>query len=198
MNTAKLNPLVDISEVEFSSSIELALPMFMFMILVTAMATLNPQKIRKSFGNNILNIILKNPTTFMKLVSESGYATETVEKYLKNYIKNNQICQKKGKFRILYSPSLKPSQLEFYELMLNPTIKAVVLILLKSKPLSQIELTAITDKSNPSISRNLKLLMEKKIIKRNYHAPFSTYYIINKFNIMSILNETNPLLANNF
>tara|TARA_B110000881_G_scaffold184838_1_gene172777 strand:+ start:67 stop:717 length:651 start_codon:yes stop_codon:yes gene_type:complete len=198
MNTAKLNPLIDISEVEFSSSIELALPMFMFMILVTAMTTLNPQKIRKQHGANILNIILKNPITFMKLVSESGCATETVEKYVKNHIQNNHICQKKGKFRILYSPDLKLSQLEFYELMLNPTIKAVVLVLLKSKALSQIELAAITDKSNPSISRGLKLLMEKKIIKRNYHAPYSTYYITNKPNILSILNETDPLLANNF
>ena len=198
MNTAKLNPLIDISEVEFSSSIELALPMFMFMILVTAMTTLNPQKIRKQHGANILNIILKNPITFMKLVSESGCATETVEKYVKNHIQSNHICQKKGKFRILYSPDLKLSQLEFYELMLNPTINTIVLVLLKSKSLSQIELSAITDKSNPSISRNLKLLMDKKIIKRNYNAPFSTYHIPDKSNIKSILNETNPLLANNF
>ena len=198
MNSAKLNPLIDISELEFSSSIEFTFPFFMFMILVTAMTTLNPQKIRKSRGDNILNIILKNPTTFMKLVSESGCAAETVEKYVKNHIKNNKIYQKKGKFRILYSPSLKLSQLEFYELMLNPTIKAIVLVLLKSKSLSQIELSAITDKSNPSISRNLKLLMDKKIIKRNYHAPFSTYHIPDKSNIKSILNETNPLLANNF
>ena len=198
MNSAKLNPLIDISELEFSSSIEFTFPFFMFMILVTAMTTLNPQKIRKTREANILNIILKNPITFMKLVSESGCATETVEKYVKNHIQSNHICQKKGKFRILYSPSLKLSQLEFYELMLNPTIKAIVLVLLKSKSLSQIELSAITDKSNPSISRNLKLLMDKKIIKRNYHAPFSTYHIPDKSNIKSILNETNPLLANNF
>ncbi len=62
--------------------------------------------------------------------------------------------------------------------MLNFTIKSVVLILLKSKPLSQIELVAITEKSNPSISRALRNLLDKKLIKRNYHAPFSTYEII--------------------
>ena len=198
MNSAKLNPLIDLTEVEFSSSVELALPMFMFMILVTAMTTLTPQKIRKSCGQNILKIILKNPTTFMKLVTESGCAAETVEKYVKNHIQNNAICQKKGKYRIFYSPFLKLPQVEFYELMLNPTIKVVVLVLLKSKSLSQIELVAITDKSNPSISRSLKILMNKKIIKRNYHAPFSTYYIVNKSKIITILNKTNPLLANNF
>jgi len=198
MNIAKVNPLVDFSEVEFSSSIEFTYPIFIFMILVAAMTSVNPQKIKKSCGDNVLSIVLSKPITFMKLVSESGCATETVEKYVKDHLNNNQICQKKGKFRILYSPSLKFNQLEFYELMLNPTIKAMVLILLKSKPLSQIELVAITDKSNPSVSRGLKLLMDKKIIRRNYHAPFSTYYIINKSKIISILTETNPTIANNF
>ena len=198
VNSAKLNPLIDLTELEFSSSIEFTYPLFMFMILVTAMTTVNTQKIKKTCRSNVLNIVLSKPITFMKLVSESGCATETVEKYVRDHLSSNRICQKKGKFRILYSPLLKFSHLEFYELMLNPTIKALVLVLLKSKPLSQIELVAITDKSNPSVSRGLKLLIAKKIIKRNYHAPFSTYYIPNKSNILSIFTQTNPLLANNF
>ena len=198
MFTIKLNPLIDLSEVELSSSIEFTYPIFMFLILVSAMMSVNPQKIKKSCGDSILNIVLNKPITFMKLVSESGCATETVEKYVKDHLNTNQIRQKKGKFRILYSPVLTSSHLEFYELMLNPTIKAMVLVLLKSKPLSQIELVAITDKSNPSVSRGLKLLMDKKIIKRNYHAPFSTYYIPNKSHIISIFTQTNPVLANNF
>lgn len=198
MNTAKLNPLIDLSEVELSSSIEFTYPIFMFMILVAAMTSVNPQKIKKSCRDNVLSIVLSKPITFMKLVSESGCATETVEKYVTDHLSSNKICQKKGKFRILYSPSMKLHQLEFYELMLNPTIRAMVLVMLKSNPLSQIELVAITDKSNPSVSRGLKLLMDKKIIKRNYHAPFSTYYIPNKANIISIFEQTNPILANNF
>ena len=198
MNTANLNPIIDLSEIEFSSTIEFTYPLFMFLILMTAMITINPKKIKKSCGSNVLNIVLNKPITFMKLVSESGCATETVEKYVKSHLISNNICQKKGKFRILYSPVLTSSHLEFYELMLNPTIKAIVLVLLKSKSLSQIELVAITDKSNPSVSRGLKLLMDKKIIKRNYHAPFSTYYIPNKSNILSIFTQTNPVLANNF
>ena len=198
MNTVKLNPLIELSEAELSSTIEFTYPIFMFMILVAAMTSVNSQKIKKSCGTDVLNIVLSKPITFMKLVSESGCATETVEKYVKNHLTTNKIRQKKGKFRILYSPVLTSSHLEFYELMLNPTIKAMVLVLLKSKPLSQIELVAITDKSNPSVSRGLKLLMDKKIIKRNYHAPFSTYYIPNKSNILSIFEQTNPVLANNF
>ena len=198
MYAAKSTHLIEISEAEMAVSIELTAPLFMLMILVSTMTTANTQKIRGVFVDDILGIVLSRPITFMKLVSESGCAAETVEKYVKTHINNNLIYQKKGKFRILYSPDLKISQLEFYELMLNPTMKAIVLILLKSKSLSQVELVAMTDKSNPSISRGLKLLLDKKILKRNYHAPFSTYYIPNKKYIASILAETNPILANNF
>tara|TARA_B110000467_G_scaffold46834_1_gene42818 strand:- start:1139 stop:1597 length:459 start_codon:yes stop_codon:yes gene_type:complete len=134
----------------------------------------------------------------MKLVSESGCATETVEKYLTIHLDENKIYQKKGKFRILYSPQLQSFELDFYELMLNPTIKSVLLVLLKSKPLSQIELVAITDKSNPSVSRALKTLFDKKIIRRNYHAPYSTYEVINKSKLYGILEKTIPIIANNF
>jgi len=88
-------------------------------------------------------------------------ATETVEKYLSIYIEKNSIKQKKSKFRILYSPELKEEVIEFYELLLNPTTKAILLVLLKSNlALSQIELVATIEKSNPSISRGLKVLLE--------------------------------------
>ena len=153
---------------------------------------------RKSCKDTILKTILTKPTTFMKLVSESGCATETVEKYIAIHLYENKIYEKKGKFRILYSPELEPLELEFYQLMLNPTIKATLLVLLKSKPLSQIELVAITDKSNPSISRALKTLFDRKIIRRNYHAPYSTYEIINKSKLYSLLETTVPNIANNF
>ena len=60
---------------------------------------------RKSCKETILNTILEKPTTFMKLVLESGCATETVEKYVTIHLDENKIYQKKGKFRILYSPN---------------------------------------------------------------------------------------------
>ena len=149
-------------------------------------------------SDKILDVILSKPTTFMKLVTESNCATETVEKYVLMHLNENKIQQKKGKFRILFSPEIKKSELDFYQLMLNPTIKAVLLILLKSKPISQLELVSITDKSSPSVSRALKTLLDKKFIQRNYHAPYSTYEIISKSNIISLLETTNPTIANNF
>jgi predicted transcriptional regulator len=153
---------------------------------------------KKSCKETILKTILRKPTTFMKLVYESQCATETVEKYITIHLDENTINEKKGKFRILYSSNITSMELDFYELMLNPSIKAVILVLLKSKPLSQIELVAITDKSNPSISRTLKLLFDRKLIRRNYHAPYSTYEIANKPRIYSMLKKTIPNIANNF
>ena len=153
---------------------------------------------RKSCKDTILKTILSKPTTFMKLVTESGCATETVEKYVNIHLDDQKIYQKKGKFRILYSPKLGSLELEFYQLMLNPTIKAVLVILLKSKPLSQIELVAITDKSNPSVSRALRALFDRKIIRRNYNAPYSTYEIIDKSKLYSLLEITLPTITDNF
>ena len=147
----------------------------------------------------VLNRVLEKPTTFMKLVSECQCATETVEKYLLVYIEKNSIKQKKGKFRVLYSPELDEEIVEFYELLLNPTAKAILLVLLKSNlALSQIELVATIEKSTPSISRGLKLLLKKRMIKRNYHAPFSTYDVYNKVKLFEMLEKAYPRIATNF
>ena len=148
---------------------------------------------------SVKECVMKRPMTFMKLVSETQCASETVEKYLSEFLKETVIEQKKGKFRIVYSPKLEDEIVEFYELLLNPTIKSIVIVLLKSEnPLSQIELVSITEKSNPSISRGLKQLLEKRIIQRNYHAPYSTYGIINKKKIFENLEKTYPEIRNNF
>ena len=143
--------------------------------------------------------VLKRPVTFMKLVSETQCATETVEKYLSEFLKETLVKEKKGKFRVIYSSNATNEQVEFYELLLNPTIKSTIICMLKlDKPVSQIELVAITEKSNPSISRGMKLLLHKRIINRNYHAPFSTYGIIDKNKIMSLLQSTYPEIYHNF
>ena len=148
---------------------------------------------------SVKECVMKRPMTFMKLVSETQCASETVEKYLSEFLKETIIEQKKGKFRIVYSPKLEDEIVEFYELLLNPTIKSIVIVLLKSEnPLSQIELVSITEKSNPSISRGLKQLLEKRIIQRNYHAPYSTYGIINKKKIFENVEKTYPEIKNNF
>ena len=148
---------------------------------------------------SVKECVMKRPMTFMKLVSETQCASETVEKYLSEFLRETVIEQKKGKFRIVYSPKLEDGIVEFYELLLNPTIKAIVIVLLKStSELSQIELVSITEKSNPSISRGLKLLLEKRIIKRNYHAPYSTYKINDKEDVLKKIHKTYPNIYQNF
>ena len=41
-------------------------------------------------------------------------------------------------------------------------------------------------------------MLDKRIIRRNYHAPFSTYEIIDKNKIMSLLYSTHPEIYHNF
>jgi len=148
---------------------------------------------------SVKECVLKRPMTFMKLVSETQCASETVEKYLSEFLKETSIKQKKGKFRIIYAPELEDEILEFYELLLNPTTKAIVIVLLKSTTeLSQIELVSLTEKSNPSISRGLKVLLEKRIIRRNYHAPYSTYNINDKEDVLKKIHKTYPNIYQNF
>ncbi|MDC0036234.1 hypothetical protein OAI97_02050 [Nitrosopumilus sp.] len=152
-----------------------------------------------SCKESIKNCIEKKPITFMKLVSETQCASETVEKYLSEFLKEMKVLEKKGKFRIIYSPDVNEEVVEFYELMLNPTVKALMVILLKlEKPISQIELVATIDKSNPSVSRGLKVLLQKQMIKRNYHAPFSTYQCKNKNKIFKMLEKTHPQIVGDF
>ena len=142
--------------------------------------------------------VLKRPVTFMKLVSETQCATETVEKYLSQFLKEMLVKEKKGKFRIIYPAKINAKIIEFYELMLNPTIKAIIVVLVKSEnALSQIELVAITGKSNPSISRGLRELMQRNLIQRNYHAPFSTYEMCSKNKIIDLLHNTYPEIYHN-
>jgi predicted transcriptional regulator len=191
-----VNSLVQFSEL--TANIEIFLSFTMIMFLVSTFFIKNTTKTKNSCHQIILNMILSKPTTFMKLVSESNFASETVEKYVKMLLDDYKINEKKSKFRILYSPAINSKEIEFYELMLNPTVKAVTLVLLKSKPLSQIELVAITDKSNPSVSRALRLLFDHKLIARNYHAPYSTYEIINRSKVLSFLKITIPVISNNF
>lgn len=156
-------------------------------------------KKNRSCKESVRQQVLKRPVTFMKLVSETQCATETVEKYLSEFLKETLVKEKKGKFRIIYSTNVTTEHVEFYELLLNPTIKSTIICMLKlDKPVLQIELVAITEKSNPSISRGLKLLLDKRFINRNYHAPFSTYEIIDKNKIMSLLHYTYPEIYHNF
>ena len=63
---------------------------------------------------SVKECILKRPVTFMKLVSETQCATETAEKYLSIFLEDTIVKQKKGKFRIIYSPELDKTVVEFY------------------------------------------------------------------------------------
>ena len=74
------------------------------------MSAKNNIKTKNSCQQIILNTILSKPITFMRLVSESKCASETVEKYVKILLDDYKINEKKGKFRILYSPLINSTR----------------------------------------------------------------------------------------
>jgi len=143
---------------------------------------------------NILKCILIEPITFMKLVTTVNSSPETVNKYVCELEDKKKVMHKKGKFKIFYNPELELEQIDFYELMLNNSIRLTVLLLLTSEDLSQGEIEQKILKSRPTVSRTLSILVQNQIVQTQYHAPFKTYFIKNKPKIISWIKQTNSKL----
>ena len=143
---------------------------------------------------SILQSILFEPVTFMNLVTRVNCSPQTVNKYVCELENSRKITHKKGKFKIFYNPVLELEKIEFYELMLNNSIKLIVSILLHSNDLSQSEIVEKMLKSRPTVSRTLSVLIQNDIIQIKYHAPFKTYSIKNKSKIISWIKQTNSHL----
>ena len=146
---------------------------------------------------SILQSILFEPVTFMNLVTRVNCSPQTVNKYVSELENLRKITHKKGKFKIFYNPVLELEKIEFYELMLNNSIKLIVSILLHSNDLSQSEIVEKILKSRPTVSRTLSVLIQNDIIQIKYHAPFKTYSIKNKSKIISWIKQTNLKLIDN-
>jgi len=142
----------------------------------------------------ILQSILFEPVTFMNLVTTVNCSPETVNKYVHELEDQKKIIHKKGKFKIFYNPELELEKIDFYELMLNNSIRSTVSLLLTSKDLSQFEIEQRTLKSRPTVSRTLSVLVKNNIVQIQYHAPFKTYLIKNKPKIISWIKQTNSSL----
>ena len=143
---------------------------------------------------NILQSILFEPITFMNLVTTVNCSPETVNKYVHELEDHKKITHKKGKFKIFYNPELELEKIDFYELMLNNSIRSTVSLLLTFKDLSQFEIEQRTLKSRPTVSRTLSVLVTNNIVQIQYHAPFKTYLIKNKPKIISWIKQTNSSL----
>ena len=142
----------------------------------------------------ILQSILFEPVTFMNLVTTVNCSPETVNKYVHELEDQKKIIHKKGKFKIFYNPVLELEKIDFYELMLNNSIRSTVSLLLSSKHLSQSQIEQKTLKSRPTVSRTLSVLVQNNIVQIHYHAPYKTYLIKNKPKIISWIKQTNSHL----
>jgi len=146
---------------------------------------------------NILQSILFEPITFMTLVTTVNCSPETVNKYVHELEDQKKIIHKKGKFKIFYNPKLELEKIDFYELMLNNSIRSTMSLLLTSKDLSQFEIEQKILKSRPTVSRTLSVLVQNNIVQIHYHAPYKTYLIKNKPKIISWIKQTNLHLLDN-
>ena len=136
--------------------------------------------------------IEQGPVTFMNLVDEVACVSETVDVFVTELKNTGKILERKSKFRILYQPEIELEKIEFFELMLHPTIRSIMLLMLKTSDMSQFELEEILMKSRPSISRSLKILVNHELIEKIYHSPKMTYQIQNKQKIISWMRITHP------
>ena len=140
--------------------------------------------------DKILQTVLKRPVTMMQLTTSVSCAAETVQKYIQEFEKAGKISSKKSKFKIFYNPKLELKKIEFFKIMLNPTVSSVVKIMLGSSEITQIELSQINQKSLPSISRALSLLVSNNFVKINYYTPGKSWSIIDNDQILSFMRET--------
>jgi DNA-binding transcriptional ArsR family regulator len=144
---------------------------------------------------DILGIILREPTTLMNLRYKTNCAYETVSKYVDELESVKKITHKNGKFKIFYNPKLKIEKIEFFEIMLNNSVRSVILVLLHAKNKSQTQLVEELSKSHPTISRTLKVLRDHDIVTRNFNFPVRTYSIKDKSKIISFMKDTHPRLV---
>jgi len=147
---------------------------------------------QKKCKAQIQEVVEKEPITFMNLVSNVECVSETVDIFVKELRNQGKIAERKSKFRILYNPKIQLEKIEFFELMLTPTTRSIVLLMMKTSEISQLELEEILTKSRPSISRSLKILVENRLIEKIYHSPKMTYKIQNKPKIVSWMKITHP------
>ena len=147
---------------------------------------------QKKCKAQIQEVVEKEPITFMNLVSNVECVSETVDIFVKELRNQGKIAERKSKFRILYNPKIQLEKIEFFELMLTPTTRSIILLMMKTSEISQLELEEILTKSRPSISRSLKILVENRLIEKIYHSPKMTYKIQNKPKIVSWMKITHP------
>ena len=138
--------------------------------------------------------IMDRPITMMELTNTVRCASETVQKYTEEFQKDKRIFCRKSKFKIFYNPKLESKKIDFFEIMLNSTVSSIVEIMLELSNITQLELSEITDKSLPSISRALHLLVTNDFVQITYHAPGKSWSIKDKPQIISFMKETHPKL----
>jgi len=139
-----------------------------------------------------LGLVLTRPVTLSEILSNVNCVYETVNRHLAELEELGRISRKKSKFSIFYKPNLEFEKIDFFELMLNSTVRSTILLMLKTSELNQSEICTIVGKSSPSVSRTLKSLIQRGIVEIHYNSPGKTYSLKNKFLLISWMRDTHP------
>ncbi len=148
----------------------------------------------KPCESKVLSLVQRAPHTLTSLVKNTECSSETVTKHVTEFLKNGTLKEKRTKFSIFYNHLMESEKVDFFEMLLNSTNKLVLLTLLEKKECSQSQLESEIDKSRPSISRSINVLIQSKIVSKNYRPGNKTYFISDKPKIISWLKETHPKL----
>jgi len=73
----------------------------------------------------------------MHLVDDVACVSETVDMFVNELKSKGKIIERKNKFRILHNPEIELEKIDFFELMLHPTIRSIMLLMLKTNDMSQ-------------------------------------------------------------
>ncbi len=148
----------------------------------------------KNCPEKLLNLVLKEPHTLNSLTKNCECSCETVTKYVSKYLQNGTLKEKRTKFSIFYNPLLESQKIDFYEMLLNSTNRLIILTLLEKKSCTQSQLELEINKSRPSISKSLTILIKNQVVSRDFEIGNKTYSISDKPKIISWLKETHPKL----
>ncbi len=116
----------------------------------------------------LLGIIQKNPGIgYRNLQKLSGYPHGTLTNSLFNLEKDSKIISKRSSRRVNYFPTYIPSE-EYIPLinLRKETAKRIILFLMTNNTGKFSEIKTITNKSAPTVSYTLTILIEHRIIRR--------------------------------
>lgn len=144
----------------------------------------------------ILDAVLAKPMNLNMLSELFGMRRISIDYHLQRLVSKGLVKQHQiSKFRVFSSPEVNQQWLDLLLMINNTTIRSVLILFVKTRRLSQLELIHMTNKSPSTVSKTLNYLSNHNIIKKNYTAPGIAYTLVDHVLTSQIINEYYPTLG---